>query len=134
MKNIILAFCLLLTPFALTAGDLSPETIEGATTVDTAKAKALFDAGTKFVDVRRSSEFEAGRIPDAIPLDLKKAFSKESLAAQVKPDEAVVMYCNGPKCPRSAKASKMAVEWGYTKVYYYREGIPAWKAASNPVE
>ena len=65
---------------------------------------------------------------------MKKAFSPESLEAEVKKDEPVVFYCNGHKCLRSSKASALAVSWGWNKVYYYRDGFPAWKAAGNPVE
>jgi rhodanese-related sulfurtransferase len=35
---------------------------------------------------------------------------------------------------RSSDATKLAVGWGFSKVYYYRDGFPAWKAAGNPVE
>ncbi len=112
----------------------SPETIPGATTVDTAKAKVLFDKGVTFVDVRKNSDWEAGRVPGAKHIELKKKLSEASLSAVVKKDQEVVLYCNGASCMRSSKASKKAVSWGFTKVYYYRGGFPAWKAAGNPVE
>ncbi len=112
----------------------APMKVAGATTVDAAAAKALFDSGALFVDPRRESEFEAGRIPDAVSLELKKKFNEESLAAELKKDEPVVFYCNGPKCLRSSKAAAKAVGWGYSKVYYFRGGFPAWKAAGYPVE
>ncbi len=112
----------------------APMKVAGATTVDAAAAKALFDSGALFVDPRRESEFEAGRIPDAVSLELKKKFNEESLAAELKKDEPVVFYCNGSKCLRSSKAAAKAVGWGYSKVYYFRGGFPAWKAAGYPVE
>lgn len=112
----------------------SPTTVEGATTVDTAKARELFDAEVAFVDTRKNSDWDAGRIPGAIHLDVKKVLSPETLEAEVKKDEPVVFYCNGHKCLRSSKASALAVSWGWSKVYYYRDGFPAWKAAGNPVE
>lgn len=40
--------------------DKSPMTVEGATTVNAAEAKALFDSGVLFVDIRRNSDYEAG--------------------------------------------------------------------------
>lgn len=112
----------------------SPMSIEGATTVDTAKAKELFDQEVAFVDVRKDSDWDAGRIPGAIHLDVKKALNEQSLAAEVKKDEPVVFYCNGHGCMRSSHATKMAVGWGWKKVYYYRDGFPAWKKAAQPVE
>jgi rhodanese-related sulfurtransferase len=118
---------------AAVAGE-SPMSVDGAVTVDTAKAKELFDGGALFVDPRRDSDWEAGRIPGAVHLELKSAFTEEALAAEAGKDETVVFYCNGPKCSRAAQASEKAVGWGYAKVHYYRDGFPAWQAAGNPVE
>ncbi len=116
------------------AGGVSPENVAGATTIDTAKARELFDKEVLFVDVRKNSDWDAGRIPGAVHLELKKVFTAESLGAEAKKDEAIVLYCNGESCLRSSAASVKAVEWGFTNIYYYRDGFPAWKAASNPVE
>lgn len=112
----------------------SPESITGATTVDAAKAKALFDKGVLFVDVRKNSDWDAGRIPGAEHLELKKVFSEAALAKIATKDRAVVIYCNGPKCLRSSKACAMAVSWGFKKVYYFRGGFPEWIAANYPTE
>ena len=136
MKPMIrIAGLALLTLFAGAAmAKESPMTVEGATTVDTAKAHQLFEQEVAFVDARKDSDWDAGRIPGAIHLDVKKALTEDALAAEVKKDEPVVFYCNGHHCMRSSKASAMAVSWGWKKVYYYRDGFPAWKAAGNPVE
>ena len=112
----------------------SPETVAGATTVDAAKAKELFDQGVAFVDPRKDKDWAAGRIPDAIHLELHKVFNEQSLGAEVKKGDPVVFYCNGHSCLRSSEAAEAAVGWGYTKVYYFRDGFPAWKAAGYPVE
>ncbi len=112
----------------------SPATIQGATTVDVQKAKSLFMQGVTFIDVRSYSDWEAGRIPLAIHIELKKELTPESLAAVVGKNEPVVFYCNGLKCHRSAHATQKAVSWGYQKVYYFRTGYPSWRDALNPVE
>ncbi|GAB6042238.1 rhodanese-like domain-containing protein [Endothiovibrio diazotrophicus] len=129
----ILAAALLFAAGPLFAGE-SPESVAGATTVDVNQAKALFEAGALFVDPRRDSDWEAGRIPGAVHLELKSAFTEEALAAEAGKDEPVVFYCNGPKCARAAHASEKAVSWGYIKVNYFRDGFPAWQAAGNAVE
>ena len=49
-------------------------------------------------------------------------------------DEDVVFYCSGVRCPRSSAGATRAVAWGYKKIYYFREGFPAWKNAGYPVE
>jgi rhodanese-related sulfurtransferase len=112
----------------------SPEAVPGATTIDTATAKALFDTGVVFIDVRTDTDWEAGRIPGALHLELKHVYSVESLGRTMAKDQAVVVYCNGIQCPRSAEAVTKAVAWGFTKVYYYRSGFPDWQAAGYPVE
>ncbi|VAX13303.1 hypothetical protein MNBD_GAMMA24-2772 [hydrothermal vent metagenome] len=124
---------LITTPLAY-AGKVSPQTVEGATTIDTAAAKKLFDDGVIFIDVRKDKDWEAGRIPDAVHIELKKVLSAETLGKEVKKDEPVVFYCNGAGCMRSSKASAKAVSWGFTKVHYYRLGFPAWKATGYPTE
>lgn len=140
MKNWVFGICALTMTAALPAAhagdELSPETVAGATTVDTAKAKELFDKGALFVDVRSTKDWDAGRIPGAEHMDNHKgAFSDESLGGALGgKDKEVVLYCNGHKCLRSSEASIEAVKWGYKKVYYYRDGFPAWQGAGNPVE
>ena len=112
----------------------SPEIVEGATSVDPAGAKELFDSEVLFVDVRKDSDWDAGRVSGAVHLDVKSALTEEALADEIEKSDKVVFYCNGVKCLRSSKAAKMAVEWGYEHVYYYRLGFPAWKEAGYPVE
>lgn len=112
----------------------SPMSVTGATTVDAAKAKALFDKGVPFVDVRNDKDWNAGRIPGAVHLDLHGAFNDGSFGKVAKKEQEVALYCNGASCPRSAEASAKAVGWGYKKVYYFRDGFPAWKTAGYPVE
>lgn len=125
----------LLACFSMTvAAAESPMSVEGATTVDTAKAKELFDREVLFVDVRKDSDWDAGRIPGAIHIELKKKLNADSLTTETGKDEEVVFYCNGASCMRSSKATEKAVGWGFSKVYYYRDGFPAWKSASLPIE
>lgn len=113
---------------------VSPTNVTGAITVDAKKAKALFDKGVIFVDVRSNKDYAAGRIPDSVHIELKKIYNKDSLGKHVKPGDAVVIYCNGHSCLRSSKAAAQAVSWGYNKVYYFRDGYPSWKSAGFPVE
>jgi len=116
------------------AGKVSPMTVEGAKSVSAAEAKALFDKGVIFLDVRSDKDWAAGRIPDAVHIELKKKLNEASMGKEIKKSEPVVIYCNGESCTRSSKASAKAVGWGYSKVYYFRDGYPAWKSAGYPVE
>ena len=106
--------------------------VEGATTIQAAKAKTLFDRGVPFVDVRTNDLFEVSHIPGATHLDLFTAFNKANLLNVSAKDQEVVIYCAGPGCKRSSKACVQAVSWGFAKVYYFRGGFPAWRAAGFP--
>ena len=68
--------------------------VKGATTVDVATAKALFDQGVPFVDVQGDSYWAKGHIPGALNLDPYKVFSKIELSKIVGKDEDVVIYCS----------------------------------------
>jgi len=131
---ILLAVIFSITSIVAAEKPSSPMTIKGATTVDAVTAKKLYDDGALFLDVRSNKDWANGRVPDALHLELKKVLSKESLAAEAGIDDVVVIYCNGEKCMRSSKASKRVVAWGYTKIHYFRDGFPAWKAAGYPTE
>ena len=129
----IAIFCMSLMS-VVNAKEPSPTSITGAKTIDSAQAKALFDKGVLFIDVRSDKDWAAGRIPDAIHIELKKVLSEATLGKQAKKADPVVFYCNGVGCYRSSKASKKAVGWGYTNVNYYRLGYPDWKSSGYPTE
>ena len=135
MIRYVLCFLVMLLGFNSPAlAETSPLEVPGAESVSAEQAAALFDEGVVFVDVRKPSDFEAGRVPGAVHLDLKSNFSAETLAAAVAKDQPVVIYCNGGSCMRSSEACAKAVEWGFTKVYYFRGGYPEWESAGLPVE
>ena len=112
----------------------SPETVEGAVTVSVQQAKELFDQGVIFIDVRNPRFYAKGHVRGAYHLDFKYNFDEEKLAAVAKKDQPLVIYCSGVKCSRSYRASEKAIEWGYTKVYYFRGGMADWKKAAYLIE
>ena len=140
MKRLFFAACAVALTTALSgayaADKESPATVAGATTIDTAKAKALFDKQTVFIDVRSDKDWDAGRIPGSEHLANQEGkLTEESLTKTLGgKDKEVVFYCNGHKCLRSSQAAVDALKWGFKNVYYYRDGFPAWQAAGNPVE
>ncbi len=112
---------------------VSPLRVAGATTIDPAAAKKLFDRGVTFIDVRPVTLWNNGYITGAINLDLKTQFTDKSLSNYVTKEQEVVFYCMGPRCLISSKACAKAVGWGFKKVYYLREGYPGWKAAGYSI-
>ena len=124
-------FCLLHSAFA---DQLAPESVDGAETIDTVTAKSLFDHGIPFIDVRGLENFNAGHIPGAHHLPVKSDFTEKNLHAIVAQNDPVVIYCNGIHCMGSSIAAQKAVDWGWSKVFYYREGIPAWKQHDHSIQ
>lgn len=129
-----LAFAFIATLFAVsnTRAESTTE-VEGATTVDVITAKALFDRGVPFVDVRGSSYY-AGHIPGAVHLNRVGSFTEARLGKIVTKDQEVVIYCGGPTCLRSSDSCKEVVSWGYEKIYYFRDGFPGREAAGFPTQ
>jgi rhodanese-related sulfurtransferase len=123
----------------------TPQSLAGATVVDAAKAKSLMDAGAVMVDVRVANEYAEAHMKGAKSLPYKEKSAKavgynageDSFDTNRLPGDktaAVIFACNGPECWKSYKASAAAVKAGYKKVYWFRGGLPEWKAKGYPVE
>jgi rhodanese-related sulfurtransferase len=129
---------------AAQAGD-TPPTLDGATLIssqDVAKAQA---SGATLIDSRVVSEYAEGHIKGAISIPYREKSEKAVTfdAAQdqfdvtkLPADKAVpvIVYCNGPECWKSYKASIAVIKAGYTKVNWYRDGFPDWKSKGLPIE
>ncbi len=136
-RGVIGLLWLALIAFDATAEDSgwrAPAEVPGATTVTVERAKELFDAGVAFIDVRNPRLYARRHVPGAHHLDMKDVFGPDTLSAVVAKDEPLVIYCSGLKCSRSSRASEMAADWGFQKVYYFRGGIVDWRDAGMPLE
>lgn len=129
MKN-LWSILLLVWSLGLYAAE-APEQVEGAMTVNSAQAHRLHELGALFVDVRPSRQWSWGHIHGAVHLDLAGRFAE--LGSGNWPRQLpIVVYCDSEVCPRSALAARMLVGWGYSQVYYYREGFFAWQLLDMP--
>jgi TolB-like protein/rhodanese-related sulfurtransferase len=106
--------------------------VAGAIEIGTAEAKKLFDRGVAFIDSRGGDPFARGHIPGATNLLFHEVWDK--LSEVVAIDDEVVFYCSGPGCHLAAHSSAQALMLGYTRVYYFAGGFPAWKQAGYPIE
>jgi rhodanese-related sulfurtransferase len=102
--------------------------VKGATTIDVATAKALFDQDVAFVDVRGPNPYAESHIPGAVSLPF---ISEAELSKVVRKGQDVVIYGYGGSLRPYAVAE--AVFWGYKKVYYLRDGFSGWDTAGYPV-
>ena len=78
--------------YDLVSGTEGNYEVKGASTIDVATAKTLFDRGVQFVDVRKNWAWnEEGRIPSAVHF---LAINEAELSKIVSKDQEVVIYCD----------------------------------------
>ena len=133
-KSLPLCLILLFLVSTAEADKLAPESIKGAWTISTATAKLLLDKGYPFIDVRGADDFKIGHIPGAYHLSIRNDFDELNLISIVEKNQPVVIYCNGILCMGSSVAAKKAIDWGWSNVFYYREGIKDWIQQSYAVQ
>lgn len=141
---LITLFVVVVSTAAL-ANPQTPISEKGITVVDAAKAKALMDAGALVVDARVANEYVESHVKGAKSIPYKEKSAKatnfdsslDSFDMTKLPSDksaAIIFYCNGSECWKSYKASVLAAKAGYKKVYWLRDGLPAWKSSGFPVE
>jgi rhodanese-related sulfurtransferase len=90
------------------------------TEISPARAAELIESGALLVDVRRPYEWEAGRMPGAIHIEINDLASS---AESVPRDRPVVFYCRSGS--RSALAAAAFRQAGWD-AYNLDGGVTAW--------
>jgi rhodanese-related sulfurtransferase len=101
--------------------------------------RQLIAQGAVMVDTRSEKEYNARHVPKAVWVpyhekslkDVAFEASKDDFSGLNKLDKSkpTIFACNGAECWKSYKASKAAVSAGFSKVYWFRGGLPEWVAA-----
>lgn len=88
------------------------------------------------VDARNAAEYNVIHMTGAANILVGKMTEAKLLKLRPKKDNRpLVFYCNGITCAKSYKASKKAIQWGFTTVRCYDPGIFAWaKAVAEKTE
>ncbi len=113
----------------------APDSMSDAVTVNAEEVvnMILANPGLIVIDSRKRSEYLKGHIEGAINI-LNTELLPESLqSVSSNKSAALLFYCNGIRCLRSADSVKKAVSWGYTKIFWFRGGWKEWKAKRLPV-
>ncbi len=112
----------------------SPESIEGSIKVTAEEFIDLVDQipNLTIIDSRIPGDRKQGYIEGSSSLpDVDTTC--ETLAKLIpKKDSPSLFYCNGVKCGRSAKAVKIAVDCGYSNIYWFRGGFEEWLEKGYP--
>ena len=120
--------------------DFEPVQVEGATTIDAREARAMHERGILFVDT--SFNWIQERIPDSILLEIWKGegymFNENALRRYADFDDEIVIYSSSGITQNigrdAAMGAAIAVSRGFNNIYYFPEGLDAWKKAGYPVE
>ncbi|MDP3700609.1 MAG: rhodanese-like domain-containing protein [Hylemonella sp.] len=131
--------------YVATLGYFTPRDLPGAQVVDPAAVAQLLQGGAVYIDTRTDAEFKAGRVPGSKLVPYGEKSPKEAdfdpkldqfdLSKLPQERDAVLIFaCNGAECWKSFKASHAALKAGYKRVYWFRGGLPAWRAAGLKTE
>ncbi len=131
--------------YVSTRGFYSPEVLPGANVVTAEQVKKLMGQSVPLFDVRPAAQYREAHIPGAVNLtyvmnspkevDFDDAVDSFDLTKLPKDKNAPMIFqCNGAECWYSYKAARYMVKRGYTKIYWFRTGLPAWKAAGYAVQ
>lgn len=112
--------------------------IEGATRISAEDVFDLYEKlpGLVIVDSRLATGPSSGRANGFIEgsVSLPDTETNCGSLARIFPGKKSpgLFYCNGLKCGRSAKAIKIALECGYTNIYWFRGGFDEWLVKGYP--
>lgn len=129
------ALCLFWLPAAMAAKPVAPQAVAGTTLVTTEDVVDLVSRAPNLVivDSRFREEFAKGHIEGAINLNGTEMKREDLARIAANLDVPLLFYCNGERCLRSSIAAQKAVEWGYRRVYWFRDGWQAWMEKHLPV-
>ena len=131
--------------FVSTRGFYSPEVLAGVTIPTAEQVRQLMAQGVPLFDVRPVAHYREAHIPGAVnvpyqmnslkEVDYDDAVDAFDLNKLPKDKNAPMIFqCNGAECWYSYKAARYMAKRGFTKVYWFRTGLPAWKGAGFPVQ
>ena len=148
MKKLAVYCVMLLCGIGLASAgraDDNPATLAGTKVVSVEDVQKLQAAGVPLIDVRVAAEYADGHLKGSISIPYREKSAKavnfdagqDEFAVNKLPADKkapIVIYCNGPSCWKSYKASVAAIKAGYTSINWFREGVPAWQAKGLPLE
>lgn len=137
--------CLSLSLSAPVRAAETPTTLAGVKVVSADEVKRMLDAGTPVIDTRVTAEYAEKTIKGArsVPYREKSAKAVSFDATQdqfdlskLPSDKAapLVFFCNAGECWKSYKASVVAQKAGWTKIHWFRGGMPEWTAKGLPTQ
>ena len=128
-------FTLLIAPLQANKA-IAPLAILSVETVDTQQLIELIQTSNNLIiiDSRKKATYKKGHIEGSINIPDNK-MTPEMLGQYVtEKTQALLFYCDSDKCARSSNAAKKARQWGYSHIYWYRDGWKMWLSEELPIE
>lgn len=95
----------------------------------------LADGRTLLFDARPLKDYEAGRLPGALPFpDSRRVEYYPDYANLLTPEQRVVVYCSGKTCDESLQLAFFLRSQGHTNLVLYVGGYSAWQEAGGEIE
>ena len=116
---------------ALAGGSHGAEVVAKDQPIKIEQAAAKIEAGVQLLDVRTKEEWDAGHLKGAKLVTLSEEGFADKAKAVLDPKKPVVIYCRSGG--RSAKATKLLRDAGFTTVHDMAGGIVAWEKEGKPV-
>jgi len=132
-RSILAAACLMFFS-SVTIAEV-PDRIEGTTLITAEKLIELVDEFDNLViiDARIDKDRTGGYIEGAVSLPDINTTADSLVKVIPTKTTPVIFYCNGVKCGRSVKSSKIALEAGYTHIYWFKGGWEEWTNKGMPI-
>jgi rhodanese-related sulfurtransferase len=134
--------------FGVASGALAADTpanLDGVTVVTAEQAKQMQEKGVPLIDARVASEYAEKTVKGAISVPYNEKSAKDVRfdrkqdrfdISKLPADKnaPLVFFCNAGECWKSYKASVVARDGGYKRVYWMRGGVPEWIAKGLPTQ
>jgi rhodanese-related sulfurtransferase len=123
----------------------TPASLSGVKTISADEVKKLLDGGVPVIDTRVAAEYAEKTIKGAKSVPYKEKSAKapefdpsadQFDLSKLPADKAapLVFFCNAGECWKSYKASVVAAKAGYSKINWFRGGMPEWSAKGLPTQ
>jgi len=135
-RKIFVCLCLLFSSELLAdEKPFVPDSISGAITVSAEEVIELILLNSELVviDSRKKTEYSKGHIEGAV--NVLNTVMRQETIEMIAPDKskAILFYCNGTRCLRSADAVSKTLEWGYKNIFWFRGGWNEWMDKRLPI-
>jgi len=89
------------------------------------------------VDARPAASYQEGHVPGAVSLprdDFAARYADVKSKFEEDKSRLIIVYCSGYYCKDSSTVRKNLADLGYTNIFIFKRGWPAWQEAGLPEE